>query len=98
MPVGETTTISKQNKKCPKCGAPMGWTEGLLRDGGRDVTKGRYSCMPCQLICKQADSRAVRRGKNLAKKYKGIPAMDERITRLSTAEQIGLLRARQHHR
>jgi len=98
MPVGETTSISKNNEPCPECGKPMSWTEGLLWGGARDGAMGRYGCMPCRLFKKPGESRAMQRGRELANsdEFIGVYAMDKKITSLSCNTQIGLLRERQH--
>lgn len=70
----------------------MNWQEGLLDDGVRDMTVGRYYCDACHLFMKQTESRAIRKGMNLAKKLEGVHCMDKRITRYSSAIQIGILR------
>jgi len=81
-------------KKCPICKKPMEWQEGLLSDGHRDMTVGRYYCKPCKLAHKMQDSKGVIKGKKLAHEFIGVSAMDKRILALPTAVQIGLLRER----
>ena len=83
-------------KKCPQCKNKMGWQEGLLRDGWRDMTKGRYYCTPCRLVGPMKDSKLIIEGKRKSKIYDGISAMDKRITSLPGVVQIGILRERQH--
>ena len=82
-------------EKCPICKKPMSWQEGLLHDGARNYSTGRYFCIPCRISGKMKDSRELRKGRKLAKNFKGISALDKRITRLSTAMQLGILRGRQ---
>ncbi len=93
---GKALSFNKKNKKCPVCKKPMGWVEGLLRDGSREPTTGRYGCVPCGVIDKMQDSRATRRGKRMAEDLVGVPCMDKRITSQSVGVQIGILRAQQH--
>jgi hypothetical protein len=73
----------------------MDWKEGLLNDGIRDLTVGRYYCVPCRLNMKMTESRAIRKGRQLSNKFDGISALDKRIRVLPVAVQIGLLRERQ---
>lgn len=82
--------------KCPICKESMKWKEGLLTNtGGRDMTVGRYYCIPCHVSGKMQDSKGIKEGRKKAKEFENISAMDKRILRLSTAVQIGLLRERQ---
>lgn len=82
--------------KCPVCKEPMKWKEGLLNDCAvRDMTVGRWYCIPCRLSGKAQDSRALKEGRKRAKGLEGISAFDKIITSLPTAVQIGILRERQ---
>lgn len=82
------------NKKCPKCGNPMEWIEGLLdSDGGVDITVGRYACKHCKIHFKQAISRLVKKGYKLEQNSKNFHWRN--ITHLPIAVQIGILRKQQ---
>ena len=81
--------------KCPKCKKKMNWKEGLLKDGFRDFTVGRYYCIPCRLNMKMTESLSIKEGRSLSKEFEGISAMDKRILSFPIAVQIGLLRERQ---
>ena len=83
---------------CPECKKEMTWQEGLLpfEGGSRDMTKGKYSCMHCLIFVNAKESRATVKGRALAHGLVGVSAMSKRITSQSCAEQIGLLRERQH--
>lgn len=81
---------------CPKCEKPMRWQEGLLKDGNRDGTVGRHYCSSCNIFMKMTESKGITRGKAMARNLIGVPTMGKQITSLSTANQIGILRARQH--
>jgi len=81
--------------KCPKCKKKMDWKEGLLNDGIRDFTVGRYYCIPCRLNMKMTESLSIKEGRSLSKEFEGISVMDKRIRSLPVAVQIGLLRERQ---
>ncbi len=97
MAVGEATTFNEDNDRCPECKKIMGWTEGLLRDGARDQTVGRYACVPCGILVNMKESRAIRRGKQMAETLPlDIHCMDRRITSQSVGVQLGILRAQQH--
>lgn len=82
--------------KCPKCKATMKWQEGLLDDGTRDMTIGKHYCPACNIVGKTTESRAIKKGKRLAKGLIGVHCMDKKITRHSSTIQIGILRAMQH--
>jgi len=94
--IGERTNIDKTNDLCPECGNPMGWTEGLLKDGGVDSTVGRYGCMPCRIFAKPTESRAIRKGKELAPQYVKKRNRVRSIMKYKIGTQIGILRALQH--
>ena len=97
MLVGEATTFNESNDRCPKCKKIMGWTEGLLQDGTRDQTVGRYACIPCGVLVHMKESRAVRKGKKMAETLPlDISCMDKRITSQSLGVQLGILRAQMH--
>lgn len=96
MQLRDATTLHRDNKKCPKCDSPMEWTEGLLRDGARDISMGRYSCPHCLLFEAPKESRATQKGRELAHDLIGVDCMSRAITGLSIATQIGILRERQH--
>lgn len=82
--------------KCPICKKTMEWKEGLLdAAGGRDMTTGRYFCIPCRVNGKMMESRAVRKGKKKAKSFEGIKALDKRMLALPQMVQLGILRERQ---
>jgi hypothetical protein len=83
-------------QQCPECKNPMRWQEGLLVEGARDLTIGRYYCLACNLFCGGKESKAIIKGKRLANELVGEHALSKKITSHSTAEQIGILRARQH--
>lgn len=85
-----------ESNLCPECEKPMRWQEGLLNEGSRDGTVGRYYCPDCHLNMRQTESKAIRKGKALAHELEGVATMDKRITRLPGDVQIGVLRARQH--
>ncbi len=94
--MGETTTECVDNEKCPECGEPMSWAEGLLMDGGRSMEVGKFSCMKCGLFKVPKESRATRRGRKLAHDLIDVHCMDKRITQYDAATQIGILREQQH--
>ena len=97
MPMGERTTESITNDTCPICKKPMQWTEGLLSDGGLHVDTGRYSCSTCNIFVNMEESRAVRKGRELANVLPfDIHCMDKRVTSQSCGTQIGILREQQH--
>ena len=81
--------------KCPECKKTMKWQEGLLRDGHRNMTSGKYYCPDCNLYGKTKESKAVREGRKLAKELSKYPAMHKEITKYPVAVQIGILRERQ---
>lgn len=78
--------------KCPECKTTMKWQEGLLSDSGRNMSVGRHYCMDCRIFKKPVESRAIRKGRRLAKDLKGVHCMDKRITQYSATVQIGILR------
>jgi hypothetical protein len=82
--------------KCPICKESMKWKEGLLDGAGcRDMTTGRYYCIPCHVSGKMQDSRGIKEGRKRAKEFEGIDALDKRILMLPPPVQIGILRERQ---
>lgn len=85
--------INKNNKKCPSCNKPMIWMEGLLVNRRPDTSYGKYVCTDCNLFCKTQDSRAIMKGRKMAKKYKNNPNFKwEDIGHLPVAIQLGILR------
>lgn len=94
--MGETTTTHSTNEKCPECGKPMSWTEGLLKHGSRDKGVGRFSCRPCGLFKTPGDSREIREGKAMASEFVGQRNVVKKIMRFSGTVQLGILRALQH--
>lgn len=85
--------------KCPECKKQMQWTEGLLNEAGnRDMTVGKHFCRGCRIYSKPVESKAVKRGRRLAKEFKDLPWNDKRMLSLPGAVQIGILRARQNPR
>lgn len=83
--------------KCPECKIPMRWKEGLLTEaGGKDIAVGRFYCTECNLWCKPIESRAIKRGRKLAKDLVNVHCLDKKITKYSCAEQIGIFREMQH--
>lgn len=81
--------------KCPQCKSPMKWQEGLLSEGSRDMTVGRFYC-DCGVAMKQGESIAVQEGRKLTEELKDEPALGHEITKRPMATQIGILRGRQH--
>ncbi len=82
--------------KCPECKKTMKWQEGLLVDGTRDMSFGRYYCLDCRIFAKSTESKGIRKGRKMAPELTGVHCMDKKITSQSTASQIGILRERMH--
>ena len=82
-----------RNKKCKKCKEPMEWIEGLRTIHGYPVPEsGRYTCRNCNLWCKDEESRAVKKGRSMAKEYKNVNVFSKKMLSLPQMEQLGILR------
>ena len=80
------------NKKCRECGQPMVWLEGLMRNRSIDFNFGKYVCETCRISCKTEDSKAMKKGRKLAKKYNTPDFYWIDIKHLPIAIQLGILR------
>ncbi len=79
--------------KCPKCKKPMEWVEGLLdNDGNKCLEHGRYHCVSCKISCKSQESKAIMKGRKMARGYKNIPVLSNQMLSLPPMEQLGILR------
>ena len=85
--------IDNQNhRKCPTCHQPLTWLEGLIHNQIYNSLYGRWICRTCKTFYKSEDSRALKKGRKMAKLYDKNNFKWQDISHLSLAEQLGILR------
>lgn len=93
--MADNDRLKLPEKECPECHGEISWI--IVRDEwGSPQANGH--CGKCSLVFRNREAPEITEGMELehSGSTKGIPAMDERITRLPCDVQLGILRERQH--
>lgn len=85
--------MEEKDKKCRHCKEPMTWIEGLRTIHGYPMMEfGRYACKNCKIHLQQKESRAVRKGRSIAKEYENENVFGKKMLSLPSMVQLGILR------